>query len=230
MLRDRRLYTHDFRKQDHGVTEIAMIVFRAGEDPALARAICIAMRDNAGDNYVSDREFSGVAALIMEHYPLIVYEEIVEKSTNEHLLERFFGELADDDEDKVIEPEKGVAILLDWVAQDAQARVLKVANLVRYMVKDEASGELRWSALALALVRLAPDPATVLRAFEQRFFTGAGWGPFSLRFVRRRPLVAAMLVDDDPRVRAWAREAGPRLEDSIRRWDDRDRDRDSRFE
>jgi len=89
---------------------------------------------------------------------------------------------------------------------------------------------LRWSGLALALVRLAPDPAAMLRAFEQRFFTGAGWGAFSLRFVRRRPLVAAMLVDDDPRVRAWAREAGPRLEESIRRWDDADRDRDSRFE
>ncbi len=230
MLCDPRLYTRDFRQQDHGINEIAEIVFRAGKDPALARAICIAMRDNAGDNYVSDREFSGVAALIMERYPQIVYEEIVEKSTNEHLLERFFGELADDDEDKVVEPEKGVATLLDWVAQDAQARALKVAHLVRYMVKDEASGALRWSALALALVRLSSDPAAVLRAFEQRFFTGAGWGPFSLRFVRRRPLVAAMLVDDDPRVRAWAREAGPRLEDSIRRWDDRDRDRDSRFE
>jgi hypothetical protein len=113
---------------------------------------------------------------------------------------------------------------------DAQARALKVAHLVRYTVKDEDSGELRWSALALALVRLVPEPAVVLRAFEQRFFTGAGWGPFSLRFVRRRSLVATMLVDDDPRVRAWAREAGPRLEESIRRWDDRDRDRDSRFE
>lgn len=230
VLCDPRIYTQDFRQQDHGITEIAEIVFRAGEDPALARAICIAMRNNAGDNYVSHREFSGVAALIMERYPLIVYEEIVGKSANEHLLKRFLGELADDDEDKVLEPEKGVAALLDWVAQDAQARALKVAHLVRYMVKDEASGELRWSALALALVRLAPDPAAVLRAFEQRFFSGAGWGPFSLRFVRRRPLVAAMLVDGDPCVRAWAREAGPRLEDSIRRWDDRNRDRDSRFE
>lgn len=230
MLCDPRIYTHDFRQQDHGITEIAKIVFGAGEDTDLARAICTAMRDNAGDNYVSDREFSGLAALIMERYPLIVYEEIIEKSSNEHLLERFFGELADDDEDKVLEPEEGVATLLDWVAQHPQARALKVAHLVRYMVKDEASGELRWSAVALALVRLATDPAAVLRAFEQRFFTGAGWGPFSLRFVRRRPLIAAMLVDDDPRVSAWAREAGPRLEDSIRRWDDRDRDRDSRFE
>jgi hypothetical protein len=80
MLCDPRIYTHDFRQQDHGITEIAEIVLRAGEDPDLARAICTAMRDNAGDNYVSDREFSGLAALIMERYPLIVYEEIVEES------------------------------------------------------------------------------------------------------------------------------------------------------
>src|SRR3546814_5515660 len=63
MLGDARIYTHDFRQQDHGITEIAAVVFRAGDDPELARAICIAMRDNAGDNYVSDREFSDLAAL-----------------------------------------------------------------------------------------------------------------------------------------------------------------------
>src|SRR3546814_15596267 len=99
MLGDARIYTHDFRQQDHGITEIAAVVFRAGDDPELARAICIAMRDNAGDNYVSDREFSDLAALIMTRHPLIVYEEIVEKSANEHLIQRFFGELADDDDD-----------------------------------------------------------------------------------------------------------------------------------
>ncbi|HUE79128.1 MAG TPA: hypothetical protein VMN38_05810 [Sphingomicrobium sp.] len=230
MLRDARIYTHDFRQQDHGITEIAEVVFRAGDDADLGRAICIAMRDNAGDNYVSDREFCDLATLIMTRYPLIVYDEIVEKSANEHLIGRFFGELADDDDEKMLEPEAGVATLLEWVAQDPQARALKVAHVVRYFVKDGENGELRWSALALALIDSATDPGPVLRAFEHRFFTGAGWGPFSLRFVRRRPLVAAMLQHGDPRARAWAREAGLRLEESIRRWDEMDRDRDSRFE
>src|SRR3546814_15915044 len=87
----------------------------------------------------------------------------------------------------MLEPENGVATLLEWAAHDPQARALKAAHVVRYMVKDGDSGELRWSALALALIDIAADPGPVLRAFEHRFFTGPGWGPFSLRFVRRRP-------------------------------------------
>src|SRR3546814_8535374 len=151
MLGDGCSYTHDVRQHSHGITEIAAFVFRACDDPELARAICIAMRDNAGDNFVSDLEFSDLAALIMTRHPLIVYEEIVEKSANEHLIQRFFGELADDDDDKMLEPENGVATLLEWAAHDPQARALKVAHVVRYMAKAGDRGELRWSALAPAL-------------------------------------------------------------------------------
>jgi hypothetical protein len=88
MLRDTRIYTHDSRQQNHGITKIAEVVFGACSDPELARSIWIAMRDNVRNNYVSDREFSALAALIREWYPLIVYEEIIDKSTNEHLIER----------------------------------------------------------------------------------------------------------------------------------------------
>src|SRR3546814_14957601 len=123
----------------------------------------------------------------MLRHTLIVYEEIVEKSANEHLIQRFFGELADDDEDKMLEPANGVATLLEWAAHDPQARARKVAHVVRYMVKDGDSGELRWSALALALIDIAAHSGPVFRAFAHRDFNGAGWGQFSRRFVRRRP-------------------------------------------
>ncbi|RWN09481.1 MAG: hypothetical protein EOR94_29750 [Mesorhizobium sp.] len=230
MLSDARIYAHEFRQQDHDITGIAKVVFSAGDNSVLARTICIAMRENAGNNYVSHRDCRELAMLIMAQYPLIVCEEIVEKSANEHLIQRFFGKLADQDDNEMLEPEVGVETLLEWVAQDPQARALKVAHVVRYMVQDDVSGALRWSAVALALINIATDPDPILRAFERRFFTGAAWGPFSLRFVRRRPLVAAMLQSTHPRARAWAREAELRLEESIRQWDEMDRDRDSRFE
>src|SRR3546814_16374947 len=110
----------------------------------------------------------------------------------------------------MLEPENGVATLLEWAAHDPQARALKVAHVVRYMVKAGASGELRWSALALALIDIAADPGSVLRAVEHRFVIGAGWGPFSPRFVRRRPLFAGTLLHGDPGARAWAPEAALR--------------------
>jgi hypothetical protein len=88
---------------------------------------------------------------------------------------------------------------------------------------------LRWLALELALVRLAPDPAAILRVRAALLYRRRLGNPFA-------PLCPPPAsgrgdaVDDDPCLRAWAREAGQRLEDSIRRWDYRDRDRDSRSE
>jgi hypothetical protein len=229
MLGDSRIYSHDLKQQDHGISEIAEVVFAAGDGADIARSICVAMRENAGNNYVSDREFGSLAAIIMQRHPRVVLDEIVEKSSNDYLIERFFGDLADDD-DNLVEPETGVTTILEWVAEAPQSRAVKIAHVVRYAVKDESTGVLRWSALALALIAVASDPVPVLRAFEHRFFTGAGWGPISLRFVRRRPLVVAMAQHHDARIRGWAREAEQHLEENIRRWDEADRDRDSRFE
>lgn len=230
ILGDERIYAQDFRRQDHDIAEIAKIVFVARKDSGLARTICIAMRENATNGYVSSHDFRDLAQFLMGTYPSVVYEEIVEKSTNKSLIERFFGELADDDDDKMLEPEADFSTLLQWVTEDPQPRALKVAQAVRYITKDSQSGQLRWSALALALIEVATDPGPVLRVFEQRFFTGVGWGPFSLRFVRRRPLVAAMLQSSNPAAQSWAREAGLRIEENIKRWDETDRDYDSRFE
>lgn len=231
MLGDARIYTHNFAQQDHGITEIAKVVMTSSDDGELARTICIEMRNNAGNDYASDREFRDLAVLITKRFPRIVYEEIVERSTNDRLIKRFFGEVTDDDDDdKGVEPEAHITMLLEWVAQDPQPRSLKMARVVRYIIKDPKSKELRWSTLALALIDIATDPGPILRAFEHRFFSGEGLGPISLRLMRRRSLVAAMLQHRDPRARAWARKAESGLEEDIRRWDEIDRDRDSRFE
>ena len=188
------------------------------------------MRDCVGENYDRGQGFSDLAALIMARYPLIVFEEIVEKSADKDLIHLFFREIANDDDEKVGEPKIDVAKLLEWVKQDPQARALKIAHVVSYAVRDGSDEQLRWSAIAQFLIDVAVDPVPVLRAFEQRFWVGAGWGPISLRFTRRRPLVTTMLQHRDHRVRTWAREANLKLEENIRRWDEMDRNSDSRFE
>jgi hypothetical protein len=165
----------------------------------------------------------------MLHYPAIVLEEIAEESDSDQLLARFLGPLAREDDDSPAEPE-GAQQILDWVAKAPASRATRLAHVVRYAVKDGQTDALRWSQVALNLIAIAPDPGPVLKAFEHRFPTGAGWGPLVLRFVRRRPLVAAMAGHDDPRIRAWSRTAGRSLEDSIKHWDQWDRDQDSRFE
>jgi hypothetical protein len=230
VLADSRVYGLDDRHNDHGLVEIAEAVFAVGNAEPVARAICVAMRERAGNDYVSDQEFGELARLVMRRFPRVVLEEIVGKSSNDYLIERFFGDHSDDDDTGQTEAEIAQDAVLAWVAEDPQGRAVKVAHVVRYAVTDGQSKMKAWSPIALEIIALAPDPAAVLRAFENRFFTGAGWGPMSLRFVRRRPLVEAMIGHYDPRVELWARRASENLEESIKRWDERDRDTDSRFE
>ena len=58
------------------------------------------------------------------------------------------------------------------------------------------------------------------------------WGPAGALLYNDacRPLVAAFADDNDVGARRWARSAGLRLEENIRRWNDADRLGDSRFE
>lgn len=230
VLADPRIYASTHRKKDHEVGEIGGHVLGTLGGADTARAICIAMREASEIGYASDTEYADLAKLIMKLYPAIVFEEIIGKSDNDHLVERFLGPLADQDDDHAAEPEGDVQALLDWIAEDPQPRAERVAHVVRYTVKDAVTGELLWSALALSIIALAPNPIPVLQAFERRFFSGAGWGPFVLRFVRRRPLVTAMVDHEDSRIRSWSRVASRNLEASIRRWDKLDRDNNSRFE
>jgi len=79
-----------------------------------------------------------------------------------------------------------------WAREDPTERAVKLANFIPYTTKHADGSGLDWSSMALELLALSSDKVAVLRTYENRFLSGAGWGSFSLRFVRRRPLVAAM--------------------------------------
>lgn len=230
MITDPRLYAAEHHQHDHALAGIAGVVLKYPDAEPIARRICAAMRASAGEHYVSPYNFCDIAKCVMTRFPGVVLEEIAEQSDNDYLIERFFGELAKDDDDSSADPETGAEAILAWVAVAPEARAARMANVIRYAVKDEASGTLRWSVLAERLMTMAPDPALILRHFEHRFCSGGGWGPFSMRLVRRRPLIAAMADHADPRVRDWACDASHRLEADIARWDEADRLQDVRFE
>lgn len=70
----------------------------------------------------------------------------------------------------------------------------------------------------------------MLDVLERRFWSGGGSGSFASRLVRRRPLIAAMTMHGDRRIRNWARQAGAKLEEEITVWDGHDRRDEPRFE
>ncbi|NKJ43190.1 hypothetical protein [Novosphingobium sp. SG720] len=230
-LCDPQSYSNDLERHGHELAQIARTVLVGKDATDAAGRVCATLRSLARGKYRSYRDFHELCTLLMNRFPAVVLDEIVGQEVNDYLVEQFFGGRHADDDGRDGSGDKlDNETLLAWVAEAPEKRSVRVAELVPYFVKDATSDTLRWTPIALSLVDASPDPAAVLLRFERRFLSGAGWGPFSQRFVRRRPLVAALADHRDPQVRAWSRAAGERLEQSIRDWDARDHDLGSRFE
>ena len=179
------------------------------------------------DNPYSYPDVGPITSTLMRLHPRVVLDEIVAKSDHEHL---FGGWRLNDEDFEPNEIDVDANALFDWVREDPAERALKLANFIPYTMKHADGSSLDWSPIALELLALSTDKVAVLRTYEHRFFSGGGSGSFALRFVRRRPLVAAMSTHDSEAVREWAAEASERLEANIVRWDEREAADDSLFE
>lgn len=235
LLVDRRCYESDRDRVDHELAGLARLVFAAGGGTRVAVGICRALRALARrKRYWSMQEMRELAALLMKTHPRVVLDEIVltaDRDSTRDLAGVFFGGWSADADHRQGRERTplDVDLTMNWVAEDPQPRARRLAQLIPYADSPEG-GALEWSAIALGLIEMAPDPLPILDVIEDRFSTGVSSGPFSSRYVRRRPLVAALMHHRDRRVRNWARDAGERIESSIKRWDKIDRESDSRFE
>ncbi len=225
------IYSDDFARQDHGIDVIANSALRGDGAEQAARGVCRAMVAAARDKPYSYPDLGPIASTLIRLHPRVVLDEIVAKSDNEQLIGGFFGGWRLNDEDfEPNEVDVDANALFDWVREAPAERAVKLANFIPYSTKHADGSSLDWSPMALDLLALSPDKAAVLRTYEHRFFSGGGSGSFALRFVRRRPLVAAMKTNESDAVREWAVEASERLEANIVRWDEREAADDSLFE
>lgn len=231
LLAEPVIFNEEMSKQDHGIDVIAEVALLGEGGEEAARRVCQVMMAAAQAKPYSFPKVGQICATLMRLHPRVVFEEIVAKSDNDRLIGRFFGDWRRNDDD--LEPNDvpiDTAVLFDWVREAPAERAVKLADFIPYSTTHADGSSLDWSAMAMELLALSPDPVAVLRTYENRFFTGGGSGPFSLRFVRRRPLVSAMANHKDPAIRAWAVEASGRLEANIVRWDERDAADNSLFE
>lgn len=230
-LADPRSFAEEGAREDHGIATIAKVALADEEAEDAARATCRALCASRDSGTYHDGGFDKICKLLMTSFPRVVLDEIFARDVRQDLAARFFGGHVRNDSDsnkKTVSFDEDIAI--EWVREAPDERANRLAELIPYTAREAEDGPLVWSPFALALIDAVPDPVPVLRRFERRFFTGTSSGPFSGRFVRRRPLVAAMREHSDVRVRNWAREAGKALEENIWRWDEHDRERESRFE
>lgn len=221
---DPRSYDEGHAQHDRSLDSLAKVALAGEGAEEIAKAICRALLARPRSNS-SDRDFDSLCQLLLRRFPGVVLEEIVEPQHADNLVSSFFGGMFRDDDDGATGPETfDIDAALSWVARDPSTRPARLAEHVRYFARDEATGNFAWSPIALALIDAASDPVKVLEVLERRFWSGGGSGSFASRFVRRRPMVAAMEKHSERRVRNWA------LEEDIRVWDERDRRTDPRFE
>jgi hypothetical protein len=89
---------------------------------------------------------------------------------------------------------------------------------------------LAWTPIACELINWPENGISVLKEFYSRFHVGSGWGPWSNRFVQRRPLLEALTDHANPSIRAWANDALGKLDTHIAQLNEEEQIRDERFE
>ncbi len=226
---DTRSYVGAHARADHGLETLAGLALSGSGAEAVARAICRALANHSGSNEGGQR-FGKLCMMLTSRFTTVVLDEIVGAPHPDGIIDEFFGGIFRDDDDGEAKDALDEDAALAWVAQDPGPRANRLAEFVPYFRRVEDADELEWSAIALILIDTAPDPVQVLETLERRFWSGSGSGTFASRFVRRRPLVAAMARHAERRVRNWAREASLRLEEDIRRWDEEDARSEGQFE
>ena len=234
-LIDVRTYSLDANRADHELTTLAAVVLEGEAGHDCARNICRGMlaAANARNRWRSG-DFRSLCNLLMERYPLVALNEIVLRGDSGgglDLAEMFFGGFVRNDIDgSRDQPKLDTELLMSWVAHDPGPRAKRLASLVPYCEPAGDDGQLAWTVIANRLIMISPDPVAVVDEFADRFYSGVSSGPFSLRFVRRKPLVEGLLMYPDDRVRVWARVMIDRLDQQIASWDMRERNEASQFE
>jgi hypothetical protein len=66
--------------------------------------------------------------------------------------------------------------LVQWCDEDPAARYPAFGGVVAFSERSPETGKKCWTALALRMLRNAPDPGAVLKQFVLRFMSEGGWG------------------------------------------------------
>jgi len=220
LLIDRRCYLSETETADDMLADVAKHVFAHAPTSKLPIEMCRRVREACLlRDFWSERGQRKVVDCLLECYPSIALDEFVgpqpadERDDLGYLLFGGAG-LNDDDRYRVeFEGQPNDAVIRTWIEVDPQPRIVRLARLIRYcsLPGDEDIEDAHWTRLASMLLELAPDPVSVLRAFESRM-VDPGHGDRELKYIRRRSIAEALSASDNIQLRLCAAEIASRLQ------------------
>lgn len=107
------------------------------------------------------------------------------------------------------------SVVVAWCDHDPAVRYARAAGMVSYLRGSEEEGPSQWSDLALQLMRRAPEPAIVVKAFVERFHP-LGWsGSLATVLEGRRRLLTELEQEADTRLVEVAKTEGELFDSAI---------------
>ena len=207
------------------------VCLKGTENEPVVQKLCEKLLDVAQLSYSSRPRMGELVKVLAQLHPRILLEVALENDETAQLIgEKVLGRT--DDQREIgggSSFSKNVGVIIDWVAEDPSQRVVRAAKFVQYIEEDE-QGNVSWSPIAEELINLPDAGIDVLNVILSRFGYGVASGPWSYRYVRRRPLIENLKSHDNPSICAWAEETLRKLDKQIVRSTEEEHSRDERFE
>ena len=222
-----------YARQDHELDLVTAACLIGTSAAPIAKVICQRFKEAADTRHLHAYNFRRFLGAICKVQPLVFLDaffggDAAQRCASARMFERI-GERDANPLDNIATEQ-----LIAWCDGDSGTRYIAMATVVSYLRGPEDEASSQWSAIALDLLRFAPDPVAIARQFSERF-SPSGWsGSLASILEGRQGLLTELLQNDDPRMVAFAKDEGKRLASQIqqeRRLETaQDRLTDERFE
>lgn len=219
---------------DHLLGNVIEVSLDDSKHEELARSLCTGIVAAVNSYRISAWDINDIIEGLAKTCPVAVLDILVEQAKDAQGASRaIFRDIRENRRCALqCVPDE---VALAWAAAKPDSRYIALAGVVKYSDANDDEKSLHWSVMAEKIMSAAPDPATVLDVFLDRFPPTGGWsGSLAGIMASRIPLIELLAQHTRPEVAAWATANLPKFTNSVERRRAgeaaQDRRRDERFE
>ncbi|MCL6601288.1 MAG: hypothetical protein K6T94_00285 [Paenibacillus sp.] len=216
--------------KDYELAELVRYCFSDEEAKENIRAVANKIAIGLGSYEIYFTDFDDVLEVIASIHPLIFLDVFLEKEEVIYSMAR----LVSDGIHSSTNPLSAIKddVILTWCAVDPEVRYPIIASVI--MPYRNIGHEIKWTTIAITLIRNSSDPILVLKEFKHTF-RPTSWSGSRAELMRKFiPLISQLKQHENPIVQQWAIQEERAFSEEIRseyEWElARDREYSERFE